>query len=249
MSWEEHAGWVVGAHVHDEHGIVTASVHGDVKFWDARSPSALRTIRVSAHAHACIVCVFVVPARIHGLALTPWLVCRVRVWGFAHVRPRWLPQTSGSTEANMTSFAAHPMSSVFAVGATTQSIKVYTMDGRPLNKIRYHEGFMGQRIGKWLRTLARLWVGAMAPWGLVFALAGHCSALVPVCTVASCRPRELPQLSPAPPYFCGRCDGFHHFAVLGVQGKLNVLVRSPWALAVTSTERRLAWSLGVSCAL
>jgi len=40
-----------------------------------------------------------------------------------------------------------------AIGSGTQHIKVYNMNGETLNTIRYHEGFLGQRIGP-ISTLA-----------------------------------------------------------------------------------------------
>ncbi|XP_053210164.1 regulatory-associated protein of mTOR-like isoform X3 [Panonychus citri] len=99
LTFREHAKWVVNAHLYPDNqkhvNVLSASTEGIVKFWDKRSPSAIKTIAVSQ---------------------------------------------------GLTSMAIHPEADVFACGTSSQSIHIYTLDGLPGSIIRYHDGFMSQRI-------------------------------------------------------------------------------------------------------
>ncbi|XP_071105465.1 regulatory-associated protein of mTOR-like isoform X1 [Haliotis cracherodii] len=54
---------------------------------------------------------------------------------------------SFSTQSSITSMAVHPRADVIACGSVNQSISVYNQSGDSLSLIKYHEGFLGQRIG------------------------------------------------------------------------------------------------------
>jgi hypothetical protein len=47
----------------------------------------------------------------------------------------------------VTAFAVHPYAPIIASGSQGQKIHVQDFEGLELNQIRYHEGFLGQRIG------------------------------------------------------------------------------------------------------
>ncbi|RHY22017.1 hypothetical protein DYB35_013419, partial [Aphanomyces astaci] len=47
----------------------------------------------------------------------------------------------------MTALAVHAFAPVYATGSHNQFIKVFRQDGDQLALIRYHEGFLGERIG------------------------------------------------------------------------------------------------------
>jgi len=49
--------------------------------------------------------------------------------------------------AAMTSMVVHPFAQLIACGSHQQKIKVFNFQGDELNMIRYHVGFLGQRIG------------------------------------------------------------------------------------------------------
>ncbi|XP_046991838.1 regulatory-associated protein of mTOR isoform X1 [Schistocerca americana] len=51
------------------------------------------------------------------------------------------------TTHGVTAMAIHRVADTFACGSMNQFINVYGMDGNALNTIKYHEGFMGPRIG------------------------------------------------------------------------------------------------------
>nr|CAD7408267.1 unnamed protein product [Timema cristinae] len=51
------------------------------------------------------------------------------------------------TSQGMTAMSVHSAANTFACGSVNQYISVYNMAGVSLNTIKYHEGFMGPRIG------------------------------------------------------------------------------------------------------
>ncbi|XP_067126176.1 regulatory-associated protein of mTOR [Centruroides vittatus] len=96
----EHSGWVVNVHLYqhsDSVGkIVSGSVAGDIKFWDLRLTSSLKTVQSSQ---------------------------------------------------GMTAMSVHSAIDLISCGSVNQFISVYSMVGETVNVIKYHDGFMGQRIG------------------------------------------------------------------------------------------------------
>jgi regulator-associated protein of mTOR len=56
--------------------------------------------------------------------------------------------TGAETSTSMSAFAAHPAAPIIAVGSHAQFIKVLTLDGYVLKWMKYHDGFLGQRIGE-----------------------------------------------------------------------------------------------------
>jgi len=50
-------------------------------------------------------------------------------------------------KGQMTAMQVHPCAPVMASGSHAQFIKLLTLSGEQLSMIRYHDGFLGQRIG------------------------------------------------------------------------------------------------------
>lgn len=48
---------------------------------------------------------------------------------------------------HLTSLTAHRHAPVIATGSGKQLIKVFSTDGRQLNMVKFHNSFLGQRIG------------------------------------------------------------------------------------------------------
>ncbi|ELR12837.1 regulatory-associated protein of mTOR, putative [Acanthamoeba castellanii str. Neff] len=96
--FQEHKDWIVniGITAHD-HQIVSCTLSGEVKFWDARKSISYRTF--------------------------------------------------STRTGDVTAFAVHPYAPIIASGSQGQKIHVQDFEGLELNQIRYHEGFLGQRIG------------------------------------------------------------------------------------------------------
>ena len=111
-------------------GPAPLSTQGEVKFWDLRSRRAhsLRTIEahqqgmsaMAVHAYAPVVARYVPMPPPRSIAQGR----RQRL------RKRWCGVGA----------CAHS-------GTSQQQVKVYTNDGQALSTIRYHDGFLGQRIG------------------------------------------------------------------------------------------------------
>ncbi|XP_047142923.1 regulatory-associated protein of mTOR isoform X1 [Hydra vulgaris] len=99
MTLREHQGWVVKVLIHKrgDGNIISGSVDGDIKFWEPRMATSLKT----------------------------------------------LP----GTVSNLTTLDVHQQADILACGSANQSIKILNLEGEMLSHIRYHEGFMGQRIG------------------------------------------------------------------------------------------------------
>ncbi|KAG8222534.1 hypothetical protein J437_LFUL004570 [Ladona fulva] len=99
MTWREHTGWVVGAHLRTDlpsaGRVISGSVAGDVRFFDLRRNSSV------------------------GLC---------------------------QTSQGMTAMAVHPEADCFSCGSVNQFISIYNTNGVLQNVIKYHEGFMSQRI-------------------------------------------------------------------------------------------------------
>ncbi|KAF0700295.1 Aste57867_9173 [Aphanomyces stellatus] len=56
-------------------------------------------------------------------------------------------KTFDAHRSSMTALAVHQYAPLFATGSHNQFIKVFRQDGEQLALIRYHEGFLGERIG------------------------------------------------------------------------------------------------------
>jgi regulatory associated protein of mTOR len=47
----------------------------------------------------------------------------------------------------MTALAVHDFAPLIATGTQRQQVRVFTNSGDPIAEVRYHDGFLGQRIG------------------------------------------------------------------------------------------------------
>eukprot|EP01135_Chromosphaera_perkinsii_P005237 Nk52_evm6s327 gene=Nk52_evmTU6s327 len=99
LTMQEHGGWVVNLHLQKGgcRELISASVTGEIKFWDPRFTSSVKTIQ--------------------------------------------------SNTDNLTALAVHDYAPAIACGSHNQYISNYNLDGDLLGTIRYHDGFLGQRIG------------------------------------------------------------------------------------------------------
>lgn len=99
MTLREHEGWVVNVLLSNKNdgNIISGSVGGDIKFWEPRTTSSVKTIT--------------------------------------------------NTVSSLTSLDVHQQADLIACGSANQNIKVLNLDGEVLSNIRYHDGFIGQRIG------------------------------------------------------------------------------------------------------
>ena len=68
----------------------------------------------------------------------------VRIWDLRHSHST---KTIEAHSTGMSAMAVHNHAPVIASGSHNQYVKVFNMEGNPLSTIRYHDGFLGQRIG------------------------------------------------------------------------------------------------------
>jgi len=68
----------------------------------------------------------------------------VKIWDLE--KPNSL-NTIAAHNGLMTTLAVHDYAPILATGSEKQKIKVHDLDGNEISMIRYHDGFLGQRIG------------------------------------------------------------------------------------------------------
>lgn len=115
---------------------------GSVRLFDRRlPPSDSRVMALREHA-GWVTGVFL-PQGGDGNIISGSVAGDVRFWD-----PRFTESVRTlETIGNAAAFEVHQQAKVFATGSASQMIKVYNLDGGNLGTIRYHDGFMGQRIG------------------------------------------------------------------------------------------------------
>lgn len=115
---------------------------GSVRLYDRRlPPSDSRVMALREHT-GWVVSVFMQKSG-EGNIVSGSVAGDVRFWD-----PRFTESVKSiDTVSNLTAFEVHHQAKVFASGSASQIIKIYSLDGTNLSTIRYHDGFMGQRIG------------------------------------------------------------------------------------------------------
>jgi regulator-associated protein of mTOR len=119
---------------------------GSVRLFDRRSSSGecmLSSHVMTLNEHrSWIVNVFVQTGR-DGKIISGSVDGEVRLWD-----PRFSESVQTiSTTAMLSALDLHPNANIFASGSPQNFIKIYNLSGTALSTIRYHDGFMGQRIG------------------------------------------------------------------------------------------------------
>jgi len=71
----------------------------------------------------------------------------VRIWDIRETTKGAVKTIQAHTKGVMTSLAVHDYAPIFATGSQAQKVKVFNINGEELSLIRYHDGFLGQRIG------------------------------------------------------------------------------------------------------
>ena len=89
---------------------------------------------------------WLVHAHLSGYELTSGCVSgQIKFWDLRFQQSSI--RTIEAQSSTMTALATHPNAPLLASGSHNQFIKVMTRDGEQLSVIRYHDGFLGQRIG------------------------------------------------------------------------------------------------------
>ncbi|CAK1595697.1 unnamed protein product [Parnassius mnemosyne] len=112
---------------------------GSVRAWDERAAAAPA---LALHAHAApVLCVAPRPHR-HAL-LTGCMDGVIRVYDTRKMAAVEVVRAPGPLAA----VDVHPLCDLLACGSVNQCISIYDLKGATLNTIKFHEGFMGARIG------------------------------------------------------------------------------------------------------
>ncbi|XP_050390933.1 regulatory-associated protein of mTOR isoform X1 [Patella vulgata] len=122
--------------------IIAGCGDGTVRLFDRRlAPSECRVMTLQEHGSMVV--------KVHlqkgteGKIVSASTGGDIRFWD-----PRFTESVSNfPTQTSLTSMEVHPRADVIACGALNQSIVVYNQSGDNLSTIKYHEGFLGQRIG------------------------------------------------------------------------------------------------------
>eukprot|EP00850_Spirogloea_muscicola_P012963 SM000086S23015 [mRNA] locus=s86:21057:31095:- [translate_table: standard] len=124
------------SHVHAGH-LVAGCSDGSVRIFDMRargSPHAQRVVGID-----------------YQPGMDPTRLVSASIGGdikFLDVRRDGLPYMSlDAHKGNMTALAVHRHANVIASGSAKQYIKVFSTGGEQLSMVRYHNSFLGQRIG------------------------------------------------------------------------------------------------------
>lgn len=115
---------------------------GSVRLFDRRLPPSDSRVMVLREHAGWVTSVFLQKGG-DGNIISGSVAGDVRFWDTRFTESVRSLETIGNSAA----FEVHHQAKVFATGSASQIIKVYSLDGSNLSTIRYHDGFMGQRIG------------------------------------------------------------------------------------------------------
>ncbi|CAH0719697.1 unnamed protein product, partial [Brenthis ino] len=121
--------------------VLAGFADGSARAWDERAPHA-PAHALPPHA-AAVLCAAHARADSHAL-VTGAADGEVRVYDARRLRK---PRAVLRAPAPLAALDLHPCAPLIACGSVNQSISIYDLNGVALNTIKFHEGFMGARIG------------------------------------------------------------------------------------------------------
>ncbi|CAF4953606.1 unnamed protein product [Pieris macdunnoughi] len=122
--------------------IVCGFADGSVRAWDERTPEPIYTLR----EHAAPV-LAAVPRSDRNALVTGCVEGVVRVYDERKVGTRAAALREVRAPGPLAALAVHERAPLLAAGSVNQCISIYDLRGAHLNTIKFHEGFMGPRIG------------------------------------------------------------------------------------------------------
>lgn len=133
----ESGAWCVSR---DKHWLVCAGfADGACRVWDVRTPA--RPVAAHLDHQAPLLCAHLRHEK--RMLVTGCVSGEIR---FYDLRKHSMISNIQTTPG-MTAMSVHDHVDIYACGSSNQYIGVYNMDGVALNTIKFHEGFMGFRIG------------------------------------------------------------------------------------------------------
>ncbi|CAH0492228.1 unnamed protein product [Peronospora farinosa] len=125
-------------------GMVVAGFgDGKLRIFDSRSRPDYAVKLVMKEHTSWVVQTHIYPGRKE--LLTGSVTGELKFWDMRY--PKHSVKSLEAHRSPMTALAVHDYAPIFASGSHNQFIKVFRSDGEQLALIRYHEGFLGERIG------------------------------------------------------------------------------------------------------
>jgi regulator-associated protein of mTOR len=128
------------------HLVVAGCGDGSVRLFDWRVPPRYSHVNTFADQHGWIVNVATLPHDDDQI-ISGTVTGNVKLWDLRTGQALRTYTTAAATNDVTTAVAVHPWDPVIACGSQNQRIKVLSFTGDELSTIRYHDGFLGQRIG------------------------------------------------------------------------------------------------------
>jgi regulator-associated protein of mTOR len=127
----------------DESTVIAGTMDGALKQYDLRAPGRASMVAEYTEHSKWVVDVHV--PRSSNKFVSGSVLGDVKFWDTRSTHS--MRTMTAFNDNTMTSLAVHPYAPLLACGSQTQKIKVANFDGEELGMIRYHDGFLGQRIG------------------------------------------------------------------------------------------------------
>ncbi|XP_076312288.1 regulatory associated protein of MTOR complex 1 isoform X2 [Tachypleus tridentatus] len=126
------------------HLLVAGCGDGTIRLYDQRlSPSDCRVMTLREHSAWIVKAKFLQNSEGNGQVISGSVAGDVRFWDLRRTNSlQKVPSSQG-----MTAMAVHQSLNILACGSVNQIINVYNTLGETVSVIKYHDGFMGQRIG------------------------------------------------------------------------------------------------------
>ncbi|CAI5732884.1 unnamed protein product [Peronospora destructor] len=123
--------------------VVAGFGDGKLKIFDSRSRPDYAVKLIMKEHTSWVVQTHIYPGRKE--LLTGSVTGELKFWDMRY--PKSSVKSLEAHRSPMTALAVHDYVPIFASGSHNQFIKVFRSDGEQLALIRYHEGFLGERIG------------------------------------------------------------------------------------------------------
>ncbi|CAH0476322.1 unnamed protein product [Peronospora belbahrii] len=123
--------------------VVAGFGDGKLRIFDLRSRPDYAVKLVMKEHTSWVVQTHIYPGR--NELLTGSVTGELKFWDMRY--PKNSVKSLEAHRSPMTALAVHDYAPIFASGSHNQFIKVFRSDGEQLALIRYHEGFLGERIG------------------------------------------------------------------------------------------------------
>jgi len=132
--------------IEDGRLIVAGCADGSIRFYDRRTPPKY-TPSVTFMEHRGWVINAFMPLGLNQQVISGSSTGEVKFWDCRNAKAAVKTFLSGSQHPVTTALAVHDYAPLLAIGSQDQRIKVMNFDGEEISIIRYHDGFLGQRIG------------------------------------------------------------------------------------------------------